>query len=191
MMAVMTFDTYRRGRLASEEELVEYSNHLAAAVTEALHYFIGHNDVSPHSEIRYLAVTAAHITHMLRDTVDDLAAGYINVPGEFLTTHQLNPGELHSDSYRAWVQDRVEQARSYFEEGRSYLSEVKSLRCRLAGYAYMARFEGVLDAIEREGYRLRSDYPERKQLKAKLGMVWSVLTRTVRVSHSSTLQYAE
>ena len=190
MMAVMTFDTYRQGKLTSEEALVEYSHHLAVAVTEAMHYFIGHNAASPHNDSRYLAVTAAHITHMLRDTVDDLTAGYFNIPGEFLTAHRLNPGDLDDDSYRAWVKDRVEQARSCFAVGRSYLAQVKSLRCRLAGYAYMARFEGVLDAIEREGYQLRADYPERKQLRARLRLVWSVLTRTVRGSQPAMFHYA-
>ena len=47
MMAVMAFDVDRRGRLISRDELDEYSHHLSIGVTEALHYFIGHNDPSP------------------------------------------------------------------------------------------------------------------------------------------------
>ena len=42
MMAVMTFDAERRGRLISHDELNRYALGLATAVTEALHYFIGH-----------------------------------------------------------------------------------------------------------------------------------------------------
>jgi hypothetical protein len=50
---------------------------------------------------------------------------------------------------------------------------VENPRCRLAGYAYMARFDGVLAAIEREDYRLRPAYPERKQAGAVLWMLAS------------------
>ncbi len=64
MMAVMAFDADRRGRLISRHELNCYSHSLAVAVTEALHYFIGHNCASPHGEIRYMAVTGAHITYI-------------------------------------------------------------------------------------------------------------------------------
>ena len=52
----------------------------------------------------------------------------------------------------------------------------------MAGYAYIARFEGVLDAIEREGYQLRADYPERKSPPAILRMGWSMLQPTICVA---------
>ena len=175
MMAVMTFDAHRRGKLISQQELAEYSHYLATAVTEALHYFIGHSDASPQTETRYLAATAAHIVHMLRDTLEDAAVGYINIPCEFLTVHQMDPQDVGSPAYRAWVQSRVKLARNYFRAGKDYLAQVQSLRCRLAGYLYIARFETVLDTIEREGYYLRSAYPECKSLKAGLRMGWSTL----------------
>jgi hypothetical protein len=84
MMAVMTFDTHRRGQFITQAELTEYQRLLATAVTEAMHYFIGHNQYAPHDEARYLAPTAAHIAHMLRDTFEDAAAGYYNAPRELL-----------------------------------------------------------------------------------------------------------
>ncbi|MEN4099150.1 MAG: squalene/phytoene synthase family protein, partial [Anaerolineaceae bacterium] len=71
MMDVIVFDAYRRQRTISQAELFEYSQKLAMAVTEALYYFIGHDDPGPHNHARYLAVTAAHITHMLRDAFED------------------------------------------------------------------------------------------------------------------------
>lgn len=175
MMAVMAFDAERRGRLISQAELTEYSRWLAAAVTEAMHYFIGHDCLSPRSEARYLAVTAAHITHMLRDTFEDVAAGYYNIPREQLETHKITPEDVHSEAYRMWVKSRVQLARDYFEAGQAYLAQVENPRCRLAGYAYIARFKGVLDAIEREDYRLRPEYQERKNLGTVTKMVWSAL----------------
>ena len=178
MMAVMAFDAERKGRLISEEELGEYSRWLATAVTEAMHYFIGHNCVAPRSGERYLAVTAAHITHMLRDTLEDTAMGYFNIPGEFLKLHCIDPRDVDSAPYRMWVQNRVNLARAYFAAGRSYLAQVGNPRCRLTGYAYTARFERVLAAIEKDGYRLRSSYPECKSLPAGMKMGWTALART-------------
>ena len=74
----------RRGRVITQAELSDYSRKLATAVTEAIYYFVGHGDPAPPDETRYLAVTAAHIIHMLRDAFEDTGAGYFNIPGEFL-----------------------------------------------------------------------------------------------------------
>ena len=177
MMAVMAFDAERRGRLISKAELAEYTRHLAVAVTEALHYFIGHGCKSPQGEARYLAVTAAHITHMLRDTLEDAEAGYFNIPREVIESHGIGPREVWSNPYRKWVQSRVEQARACFKVGRDYLAQVQNPRCRLAGYAYIARFDRVLEAIEQDGYRLRSEYPECESLLAGPRMIGAALSR--------------
>ena len=82
---------------------------------------------------------------------------------------------MDSQAYQAWVRSRVQLARSYFQAGRSHLAKVQSRRCRLAGHAYMARFETVLDSIERDGYRLRRDYREARSPVAGARMGWSLL----------------
>jgi phytoene/squalene synthetase len=176
MMAVMTFDVGRRGRLISKRELTDYAHTLAVAVTEAMHYFIGHNSYSPTGETRYLAVTGAHITHMLRDTLEDNAAGYFNIPDEYLRANHISPMDVCSDPYRQWIKSRVELARSYFKAGRDYMAQVENTRCRLAGYAYMARFEAVLDLMEVDDFLLRANYKECKTPIAGLRMSWSTLS---------------
>ena len=170
MMQVMDFDAKRRGRLISQFELNEYTYWLASAVTESMHYFIGHGRSSPHDETRYLAVTAAHITHMLRDTYDDMQAGYYNIPREVLEANHIQPYDIHSKGYQRWVQSRVNLAQQYFQAGRRYLDRVEEPRCRLAGLAYTARFEWVLDTIQQEGYSLRPEYNERKGFGAGVQM---------------------
>ena len=175
MMAVMVFDAGRRGRLISQYELTEYSRLLANAVTDALYYFIGHDDPGPCHHARYLAVTAAHLTHMLRDAYEDTRNGYINIPVEYLRKHGISPQDVESQAYQDWVRSRVQLARGYFKAGRECTAQVKNFRCRLAGYAYIARFEWMLGVIERENYCLRSEYPERKGLRAGLWMGWSTL----------------
>ena len=179
MMGVMDFDARRRGRLISQLELNEYTRLLASAVTEAMHYFVGHCCYSPHHETRYLAVTAAHITHMLRDTFDDVQAGYYNIPREVLDVNHISPSDIQSDAYRAWVKNRVQLARAYFKAGREYLSQVQNPRCRLAGFAYAARFEWLLDTFEREGYCLRPQYHERKSVLTGLRMMTSALSSMI------------
>lgn len=160
MMAVMAFDANRRGRAISECELADYTRNLAIAVTDALHYFIGHVRPPADDETRYLAAMGAHITHMLRDTLEDTAMGYYNVPGEFLTAHNIGPHDIFSAPYREWVKDRTRLARACFSTGSRYLHQVESLRCRVAGFAYMARFTGILTAIKRDDYYLRPSYAD-------------------------------
>ena len=179
MMRVMEFDAMRRGRLISYSELNQYTHWLASAVTEAMHYFIGHCCHSPHDETRYLAVSGAHIAHMLRDTHDDVQAGYYNIPREVLEDNHLLPVDIRSKAYRIWVQGRVGLAREYFRAGREYLARVQNPRCRLAGFAYTARFEWLLNTIEREGYLLRPEYSERKSFGTGLQMGLTALSSMI------------
>ncbi len=187
MMLVMDFDAGRRGRLISQAELNKYTRWLAAAVTESMHYFVGHGSFAPHDETRYLAVSAAHITHMLRDTFDDVQAGYYNIPREVLEANHIGPQDIQSDAYRAWVKGRVLLARKYFKVGRSYLARVQDPRCRLAGFAYTARFEWLLDTMEKEGYCLRPQYPERKKIGTGLRMSWLALSSMVNLRGAGIL----
>ena len=175
MMAVMAFDARRRGQLITQGELNDYTYWLASAVTEALHYFIGHDCASPQGPARYQAVSGAHITHMLRDTLDDIAAGYYNIPRQVVEAAGISPADVEHPAYRDWVRGRVDEARRCFRAGREYLGRVEALRCRIAGYAYMHRFELVLDSIERDGFWLRAQYPERKGSRGVLAMVgWAL-----------------
>src|SRR5262249_41856516 len=151
--------------LISDVELNAYTRWLAIAVTEAMHHFIGNGAFAPRDETRYLAVSAAHITHMLRDTYEDARTGYYNVPREVLEAHHLGPDDVQSDAYRVWVKSRVQLARAYFAAGKSYVARVQSARHRLAAFAYMARFEWLLEALEREDFRLRPRHPERKSAR--------------------------
>jgi phytoene/squalene synthetase len=171
MMLVMDFDARRRGRLVSQKELDEYTQRLSVAVTENMHYFIGHGDASPREESRYHAVFAAHVAHMLRDTYDDLQAGYINIPREVLAAHRIGPHDVHHPAYRAWVKRRVELAHGLFQSGKMYFRKTRSRRHRLAGFAYIARFEWLLETLEKEQFTLRPRYDDRKSADAGLKMI--------------------
>jgi phytoene/squalene synthetase len=174
MMAVMAFEAQRRDRLVSQDELERYTHHLAVAVTEHLHYFIGHGSRSPHDETRYAAATAAHIAHMLRDTQSDIEMGYFNVPVEVLGAAGIRPREVEHPAVRAWVRERVEFAREQFRLAHDYLSRVESWRVRLAGHSYMSRFVSILKLIERDQYLLRMNYPKRRTLSGLMTFLGSL-----------------
>ncbi len=180
-LAVIEFDAYRKGRLISQQELTWYSNCLGKSVTDGIQYFIGNGHPYPVNEYRYLAATAAHIVHQLRDMLADIAEGFINIPAEYLEVHNIDLKDVDSPPFRAWVQERVNQARQYFSEGKRYLDELTVLRCKIVGYWYCARFEGVLDAIERDGYTLRAAYSERRNLSTWLKIGW--LAVSVALQH--------
>jgi len=181
MMAVVSFDVERRGRMISQAELSHYSLLLSRAVTEYMFYFIGHQDPPPFGATRYQAVWGAHMVHMLRDMVNDIAVGYYNIPAKVLEAEHISLDDLHSQSFREWVYERVQLAHKYIDAGRKYIARVKNLRCRLAGFSYLARFEWMLRSIEREQYCLRSEYPERKSLQACIWMAWRVFSSLVNI----------
>ena len=180
MFAIIEFDAYRKGRLISQQELTWYSNCLGKAVTDGLQYFIGNGHPYPVTDNRLLAAIAAHIAHLLRDMLLDTADGFINIPREYLEAHGISPEDVDSPPFRAWVRERVEQARQYFREGKRYLDELDILRCKMAGYWYCLRFEGVLDTIERDGYILHAVYNERRKLPTLLRIVWLGVSVTLR-----------
>jgi phytoene/squalene synthetase len=171
-LAILEFDARRKEQLVSEQELKWYSDCLGKAVTDGILYFIRNGHPYPATNNRYLAATAAHITHMLRDMVEDVPEGFINIPREYLAAHDLNPKDVDHPAFRAWVRERVELARQYFREGQHYLDELDVLRCKIASYWYCLRFEVVLDAIERDDFILRAEYDERRRLSIWLKMVW-------------------
>ncbi len=174
MMDVMAFDVARRGRLVSAAQLEDYTQLLSTAVGDALFHFIGHDQQPPREPGRYDAVRGAHIIHMLRDMVEDTLLGYVNIPADYLAAHGLShapsAADLAEPPFRAWVAARVRVARDEFAAGRAYLAGLRNRRCRLAGAAYIARFEYVAGLIERDGYRLRADYSERRSPAATLWM---------------------
>jgi phytoene/squalene synthetase len=197
-MAVIAFDACRQGRAVTRRELFGYTTCLATAVMDGIQYFIGCGQPYPRTNKRIFAVTGAHITHMLRDTLEDLSAGLVNIPAEDIEKYGLDGKDVDSLAFRQWVHDQVEVARDCFREGQTYIDSLDVLRCKLAGVWYCARFETVLTAIERDGYRLRADYPERHGAMAWLNMarlgvlvICQHYTRRLRMFFFRTYRQAE
>jgi phytoene/squalene synthetase len=180
MFAIIEFDAKRKGRLISQDELNWYSDRLSQSVTDGLQYFIGNGHRYPASADRYWAAIGAHIAHLLRDTLPDIAEGFINVPREYMEAHGITPEDITHPAFRAWVKERVEQARYYFMEGQKYFNKLDVLRCKIVGYWYSARFMCVLDAIVRDDYILRKAYNERRRLPSWLKIAWLGVSLTLK-----------
>jgi len=188
-LAILEFDAQRKGFLISQKELEWYSARLGVAVTDAIQHFIGHGYPYPEDERRYLAATAAHIVHMLRDMLEDNQSGYINIPREYLHEKGIPADDFQNlaalsdpDVLQDFVKGQIELARCYFAAGKMYLDTLEVLRCKLAGYWYCLRFEGVMDVIEKDGYVLRPEYGERHKLKTLmkgLGMALSISVKHI------------
>jgi len=169
-MAVIEFDSNRRGHLVNRDELATYTVHLANAVMDGLQYFIGNGYPYPRTPDRTMAVTGAHIMHMLRDMLEDIPDGIVNIPVEAIKEHGICMDDLDNESFCMWVQAQVEKARQAFQAGKCYIDSIDILRCKLAGIWYLARFECILKTIERDKFRLRSEYPEQHCLAAWIGV---------------------
>ncbi len=189
-MAVIEFDAHRRDRLISQRELAVYTTCLGTAVMDGLLYFIGNGHPYLRTSDRNMAVVGAHLTHMLRDTLEDIPAGFVNVPAEDIDRFGIELDQPASEPFRRWVRGQVEQARDSFREGQGYIDSLDVLRAKLAGNWYCARFHCILQSIERDGYTLRADYPERRCLSAWLRMfalagrvTWEHLRQRFRSTH--------
>ena len=169
-MAVIEFDANRNGRPVTRNELTAYSAWLATAVMDGIQYFIGNGHPYPKTPDRTLAVFGAHLVHMLRDTLEDLPAGFVNIPAEDIQSRGIRVEDVESEPFRLWVGEQAERARICLQAGRSYIDTLDVLRCKLAGAWYCARFEWYLNAFQRDGYRLRHAYPERQRLVAWVEM---------------------
>lgn len=168
---ILEFDARRKGKPIDQWELRWYSQHLGRTVTDGIQYFVGNNRHYPESEHRHLAATGAHITHMLRDMVQDIPNGFVNIPNEHLEARSFSANDMKSAAFRAWVRQQVDLARPYFRQGKRYIDGLDVLRCKLVASWYCVRFECVLDAIERDGYVLRSKYSERRNPSTLIRML--------------------
>ena len=171
MLAILEFDAHRRGDKITEAEYLWYSKCLAKSVIDGLQYFINNGHPYPKTEDRYYSAIAAHITHMLRDMQQDVEADYINIPGEYLQTHGIEPEDMGSPPYRAWVKNQVGLAREYFKVGKRYIKQMDVLRYKIVCYWYCTRFDNILVAIERDDYCLRAEYPEQKSFFSWLKII--------------------
>lgn len=156
--AIIEFDAYRKNTFISQKELTWYSKTLAKAVTDGIEHFINHTYQYPDSPNHYKAAFGAHITHMIRDSLEDIPAGYINIPKEYLREYSLKPADSNAPALQNWVKQQADKARKELHLGKQYITKLRVLRGKLAASWYCCRFESVLNSVEKDKYKLRLRY---------------------------------
>ncbi|MFC4454865.1 phytoene/squalene synthase family protein [Deinococcus sonorensis] len=98
---------------------------------------------------------AMQLTNILRDVGEDLGRGRIYLPADLMaefgvTVQMLHAGQV-TPEYRRLMQHLTQLARQWYAEGRAGLPCLHGSG-RLAVAAAARAYEGILDALERNGY---------------------------------------
>lgn len=116
---------------------------------------------------RYDEGVACKLAHMLRDFIEDLNQGTMNISRDDLEKYEINLDKVNNENFRLWVRDQVMFAGECFRLGRRNLSNSSQLRYKIASNLYCAKYEDILAMIEQDKYFLRSDYRRTALTKAK------------------------
>lgn len=170
--AIIQFDAQRKGTVVSQKQLHWYSQTLGKAVTDGILYFIGNKTEYPRAKNQYDAAIAAHLIHMLRDYREDVTAGYVNIPQEYLIKNQITATDWQHPLFKAWVKNQLVFARTLMESGKHYIESLPGFKCQLAAMWYCARFERLLPQIEGDHYILRDYYRRGGILTYSLRFGW-------------------
>ncbi len=98
---------------------------------------------------------AMQLTNILRDVGEDLARGRVYLPqslmDEYGVTHAMLETGAVTPEYRALMRHLTTLARRWYAEGRAGIPQLQGSG-RLAVTAAARAYEGILDALERNGY---------------------------------------
>lgn len=175
LFSIIEFDNYRKGRFINQKELIWYSDNLGKAVTDCIQYFIGNNTYYPDLKYRYSAAIAAHIIHMLRDYSEDQKENYLNAPEKYIEKINKYPENNQNIPSKTWIKNRIKLARKNFELGKMYIDQVPVLRYKIATRLYCARFELLMETIEKDNYILRPVYKHKNKFLHLLKLLFSAV----------------
>jgi hypothetical protein len=87
-------------------------------------------------------------------------------------------------------------AKNSLYEGKKYILRLPVVRGKIAALWYCARFEGLLETIQKDGYILRSHYTKQRNLLNSIRMfgiavhvvVFHIFSSTERVTSSASAE---
>ncbi len=98
---------------------------------------------------------AMQLTNILRDVGEDLERGRVYLPADLMAHFGVTDGTLHAGrvtpAYTDLMRDLSAQARHWYREGRAGLPRLRGSG-RLAVATAARAYEGILDALEAQGY---------------------------------------
>lgn len=68
----------------------------------------------------------------------------------------------------------------YFDQGKQYKDQITVLRYKIVCYWYCTRFDRILEAIERDNYILRPEYPEQKSVASWLKIIFAGISLVIQ-----------
>jgi phytoene/squalene synthetase len=116
---------------------------------------------------RYDEGVACKLAHLLRDFVEDLNQGTMNISRDDLQKYEINLDKGNHENFRLWVKDQVMLAGERFRMGKHNLSNSSRLRYKIASQLYCAKYEDILAMIEKDNYFLRAKYRRTPLTKAR------------------------
>ena len=142
-------------RYASMDELSLYCRRVAGVVGFMIAPICGYEGGAATLDRALQLGQAMQLTNILRDVGEDLERGRIYLPADLMAHHGVSEGHLHSGrvtpEYGELMRHLSAQARAWYAAGRSGLPRLRGSG-RLAVATAARAYEGILDALEAQGY---------------------------------------
>jgi len=180
MFSVLMRDLEWNGATTPSKEMDELIYIESKSFINMIRFFFGETGDYDGAD-KYNEGIGCKLVHLLRDFIEDLDLGYVNISQDDIERYRINLDNVNDDNFRTWIRARVELAREHFRKGKRNLSKSRRLRYKIASYLYCAKYEDILKIIEKDNYCLRLEYKRTPLEKAQrlYKLIW-VLLSTVR-----------
>jgi phytoene synthase len=137
---------------ASMAELTDYCDKVAGGVGQIMCELLGINDSGVVADARKMG-NAMQMTNILRDIGDDQARGRVYIPHEKLVEYQIRLPLENNSQLKNLIASLVELTHMDYRNARKSL-KIFPWRVRVALNAASFLYEGILDDISANGYRV-------------------------------------
>lgn len=166
-----------KNRYGDFAQLSEYCYKAAGVVGLIMLEILGYERPEAKEHAAWLG-TAMQLTNILRDVKEDLARGRVYLPQDEMRRFGVSDEDLKKENmtegFKAMMRFQVERARDYYAKSRRGIKMVKGPGSRFVICLMSDLYEGILDAIEKNGYDVFS-------ARAHVGMLGK-LVGTVRIA---------
>ena len=161
MLEAIAFDALRigRGKPPAKDRFYESIEKEVSAYLKIFHFFCA-PEYDTELPQRPVEGIAGKIVHILRDLLEDLDDGVINIPEEDIQAFGIDLDDPCSDSMRRWVHHQGDRAETYFREGKSQLHRYRSLRYKIAVVILCTKYEHILRMVRRQRFVPSRELPE-------------------------------
>ncbi|MEW6621298.1 MAG: squalene/phytoene synthase family protein [bacterium] len=153
MFSAIEYDIQRENLIPQKKELYKFIEIEVTSYLNTFLFFCKPKGNYSLSSKPYGGIACKQI-HILRDFIEDLYQGWINIPVEDIGDYKIELNYINTPSFRQWVQEKVKFAEDYFLIEKQNLKTVPSLRYKLAVVALFAKYEFILKRIKKNKFYL-------------------------------------